>query len=268
MTRHEPIRPPAGAGATGEPGMLRHAEQAMGTVFSFAVRDAAPADLAPALAELHRLDRIFSPYRQNSDISRLDRGELTPEQCDPLVAEAAAHCADVARESAGYFSDRAGGRLDPSGWVKGWAIERASQLLARAGFANHSITGGGDVQTAGEAAPGRPWRVGVADPLAPGSLVAVLTGPGLAVATSGTAERGAHILDPHTGRPPAGACSVTVVGSRLARTDAYATAAFAMGPQRALRWAEARADTEALVVLADGTRLATPGLAGYLAPPL
>lgn len=121
--------------------MLRHAEPAMGTVFSFAVRDAAPADLAPALAELHRLDRIFSTYRPQSDISRLARGELTGAQCDPLVAEALDHCAVVERETDGYFSVYAGGSLDPSGWVKGWAIERASRLLTAAGFPHHSVTG-------------------------------------------------------------------------------------------------------------------------------
>lgn len=135
--------------------MLRHAEPAMGTVFSFAVRDATPADLAPALAELHRLDRIFSTYRPQSDISRLSRGELTAGQCDPLVAEALDHCAAVERETGGYFSARAGGSLDPSGWVKGWAVERASDLLTASGFPHHSVTGGGDVQAAGEPAPDR-----------------------------------------------------------------------------------------------------------------
>ncbi|MER6398177.1 FAD:protein FMN transferase [Kitasatospora sp. NPDC001603] len=247
--------------------MLRHAEHAMGTVFSFAVRDAAPADLAPALAELHRLDRLFSPYRPLSQISRLARGELTLAQCDPLVAEALDHCAAVARETAGYFSARAGGSLDPSGWVKGWAIERASHLLTAAGFPHHSVTGGGDVQTAGAPAPGRSWRVGIADPAAPGRLAAVVEARDrLAVAGSGTAERGQHILDPHTGRPPHGALSVTLIGQDIALTDALATAAFAMGPAAALHWAERRSGIEALVILSDGTRLGTSGLTTLLAP--
>ncbi|WP_371483350.1 FAD:protein FMN transferase [Kitasatospora sp. NBC_00315] len=247
--------------------MLRHAEPAMGTVFSFAVRDAAPADLAPALAELHRLDRIFSTYRPQSDISRLARGELTGAQCDPLVAEALDHCAVVERETDGYFSVYAGGSLDPSGWVKGWAIERASRLLTAAGFPHHSVTGGGDVQTAGEPAPGRPWRIGVADPAAPGELAAVVEGHGpFAVAGSGTAERGPHITDPHTGRPPVGALSLTLTGRHIALTDALATAAFAMGPAAALHWAEKRPGIEALVILTDGTRLGTSGLGALLAP--
>ncbi|MDH6124029.1 FAD:protein FMN transferase [Kitasatospora sp. GP82] len=246
--------------------MLRHAEPVMGTVFSFAVRDATLADLAPALAELHRLDGIFSTYRPQSDISRLARGELELGQCDPLVAEVLDHCTAVGRETDGYFSARAAGALDPSGWVKGWAVERASRLLTQAGFTHHNVTGGGDVQCTGEPTPGRPWRIGIADPARTGQLAAVVTGRHLAVATSGTAERGPHILDPHTGRPPVGALSLTLVGERLARTDACATAAFAMGPHRALHWAEHRPDVEALVILDDGTRLATPGLGRYLAP--
>ncbi|MCC9306370.1 FAD:protein FMN transferase [Kitasatospora sp. RB6PN24] len=258
--------------------MLRHAEEVMGTVVSFAVPNADdPAVLAGPIAELHRLDRLFSTYRPDSDISRLGRGELTVEQCDPLVAEVLASCRAVTAESDGWFSmgvppaegrGRPGGRLDPSGWVKGWAVERASALLTAAGFTDHTVTGGGDVQARGQAAPGRPWRVGVADPQRPDHLVAVVSAAGdFAVATSGTAERGAHIIDPRTGRPADELLSLTVIGPGLARTDAYATAAFAMGPRRALPWLTALPGHEALAVLPDGTRLGTHGLPHYLANP-
>ncbi|MFE0461665.1 FAD:protein FMN transferase [Kitasatospora sp. NPDC058965] len=246
--------------------MLRHTEEAMGTVFSFALRGGAPAVLGPAVAELHRLDALFSTYRPQSQLSRLGRGELTVEECDPLVAEALAACATVRADSGGWFTARPGGRLDLSGWVKGWAVERASDLLVAAGCPDHTVTGGGDVQARGTAADGRPWRIGVADPARPGAVAAVLAGRGaFAVATSGTAERGAHIVDPHTDRPAPGTHSVTVVGPQLALTDAYATAAFAMGPQRALDWIAALPAHEALVVLPDGRRLGTPGLVRHLA---
>ncbi|MFE9426267.1 FAD:protein FMN transferase [Kitasatospora sp. NPDC006697] len=245
--------------------MLRHAEEVMGTVVSFAVPGASSAAvLAEAIAELHRLDAMFSTYRAGSEISRLSRGELTIDQCDPLVREVLAQCAAVAAESDGYFSELAvDGSLDPSGWVKGWAVERASALLAPA-LPNHTISGGGDVRTRSVDGQ-RPWRIGVADPQQPDHLVAVLTAThDFAVATSGTAERGAHIHDPHTGRPAAGFLSVTVVGPELARTDAYATAAFAMGPTRALPWLTALPEHEALAVLPDGQRVGTPGITRYL----
>ncbi|AUG80069.1 thiamine biosynthesis protein [Kitasatospora sp. MMS16-BH015] len=261
MTRPAPVAAPA-------PVAFRHAEHLMGTVFSFAVR---PRTTAPAaglpfeavlhgiLTRLHRIDEVFSTYRADSQIRRLERAELTLAQCDPEVAEVLARCREVAAETDGWFTHRPAGRLDPSGWVKGWAVEEASLALSAAGWTEHSVSGGGDVQTSGG-----PWRIGIAAPFRPGALLTVLTGHDLAVATSGIAERGRHILDPHTGRPAEGLAALTLTGRRIARTDAWATAAFAMGPDRALAWATARPDTEALAVLPDGTTRITPGLTRYL----
>ncbi|WP_307806623.1 FAD:protein FMN transferase [Streptomyces sp. FH025] len=247
--------------------MLRHAEPVMGTVFSIAVRDPGP-DTEPVLRRiverLHRIDAVFSTYRPESDVSRLGRGELALADCDPDVRTVLAACREVAAETDGYFTERPGGRLDPSGWVKGWAVEEAAGLLRASGARQYCVSGGGDVQTSGG-----PWRVGIADPRQPDRLTAVLSGDGLAVATSGTAERGAHILDPHTGRPADGLLSLTLVGAPgtgIARTDAWATAAFAMGPDRALAWAARRPGIEALAVLPDGTKRWTPGLPGHLPP--
>ncbi|MFI6151150.1 FAD:protein FMN transferase [Kitasatospora sp. NPDC051170] len=242
---------------------LRHAEHVMGTVFSFTVRDPAPSTLGAlrrVTARLHELDALFSPYRPDSPVSRLGRGELALADCDPRIGEALRQCARIAEETDGYFTDHPAGRLDPSGWVKGWAIEEASRALSEAGSTAHCVSGGGDVQTVGG-----PWRIGVAEPLQPGALATVITGHDLAVATSGTAERGAHIHDPHTGRPATALASLTLVGRGIADTDAYATAAFAMGSDRALAWAAARPDLEALAILPDGRSLSTPGLARWTA---
>ncbi|MFJ1932367.1 MULTISPECIES: FAD:protein FMN transferase [unclassified Kitasatospora] len=239
----------------------------MGTVFSIAVRDPGPdtpAALRRIADRLHRIDAVFSPYRPDSDISRLDRGELALADCDPQVRAVLAACREVAAQTDGFFTERPGGRLDPSGWVKGWAVEEAAGLLRAAGARQYCVSGGGDVQTAGG-----PWRIGVAHPLRPDALAAVLGGDDLAVATSGTAERGAHILDPHTGRPALGLASLTLVGAPgtgIARTDAWATGAFAMGPDRALVWAARQPGVEALAVLPDGTKRWTPGLPRHLPP--
>ncbi|MFG2822349.1 FAD:protein FMN transferase [Kitasatospora sp. NPDC048365] len=236
----------------------------MGTVFSFTVRDPGPgtaAALRRIVARLHRIDAVLSPYRPDSEISRLGRGELTEHQCGPEVAEVLARCREVAEETDGYFTAHPDGRLDPSGWVKGWAVEDASRALRAAGSAQHSVCGGGDVQTAGG-----PWRIGIAHPLRAGALAAVVTGYDLAVATSGTAERGAHVHDPVGGGPATGLASLTLVGGTLARTDAWTTAAFAMGPSRAVAWAARRPGIEALAVHPDGRQEWTPGFARHLAP--
>ncbi|MDX3228898.1 FAD:protein FMN transferase [Streptomyces sp. ME19-01-6] len=236
----------------------------MGTVFSFDIRDpATPAvrrALEEAVAWLHHVDEVFSPYRPASAVSRLGRGELSVERCGPEVAEVLGLCEAAARATDGWFSPTPGGRLDPSGMVKGWAVERASRILSEAGARNSCVNGGGDIQLRGEAAPGVPWRVGIAHPLRPGALCAVVTGRegGLAVATSGTAERGSHVLDPHTGEPATTLASLTLTGPGLTWTDALATAAFAMGAG-ARAWTASLETHEALAVTATGELWQTPG---------
>ena len=139
------------------------------------------------------------------------------------------------------------------------AVERAAAILTAAGSAEHSVNGGGDVQCTGD----RLWRIGIADPWRPGRLALVVAGRDFAVATSGVAERGAHIIDPYTGQPPAGLASVTVVGARLAETDAYATAAFAMGPA-ARDWVENLDGYEAFAITTAGAIWQTSGFGRYL----
>jgi thiamine biosynthesis lipoprotein len=254
------------------PRELRHAEEVMGTVFSFDVRGGEPelvrTALEEAIAQLHRVDEVFSTYREDSQISRLVRGELTVEECDPEVAEVLGLGAEAERVSDGWFSTRYEGQLDPTGIVKGWAAERAALHLAAAGASGVSVNGGGDVQLCGIPGPHRPWRVGVSDPLRPGSLAAVVSAAGvdeLAVATSGTAERGAHIVDPRTGRSAVtDLLAVTVVGPRLTWVDAWATAAFAMGSRAGLDWLESLPDVEALLITAGDEVRCTGGLAQRL----
>jgi thiamine biosynthesis lipoprotein len=254
------------------PPALRHAEEVMGTVFSFDVRGGEPAAVRRALEEtvagLHRVDEVFSTYREDSQLSRLARGEVTVGECDPEVAEVLALGAEAERTSEGWFSLRYQGRLDPTGIVKGWACERAARRLTAAGASGVSVNGGGDVQLFGVPGAQRPWRVGVSDPLRPGGLAAVVSAAGveqLAVATSGTAERGAHIVDPRTGRSAVtDLVAVTVVGPELTWADAWATAAFARGSRDALTWLESLPGVEALLITAGDEVRATAGLAARL----
>ena len=123
------------------------------------------------------------------------------------MREVLARCERLRVATGGYFDARAGGKLDPSGLVKGWAVDRAAALL-RGRFC---IDAGGDVLVRGG-----PWRVGVRHPLEPGALCAALELTDGAVATSGAYERGAHIVDPVRGRPARGALSVTLVAQSLA----------------------------------------------------
>src|SRR6516225_4644059 len=242
---------------------LRHAEHVMGTVVSFDVPAWADQVLGRVVSWLHWVDATFSPYRDDSDVSLFGHGSVTLAECAPELAEVLAACAGVSARSGGYFTVRPGGRFDPSGYVKGWAIERAAAMLTAAGSAEHSVNGGGDVQCVGDRGPGQPWRVGIADPLRPGSLALVVSGRDFAVATSGVAERGPHIVNPHTGQPATGLASITMVGSTLAATDAYATAAFAMG-RAARNWVESLDGYEAFAVTPGGQTWQTTGFRAYL----
>ncbi|MFF0514154.1 FAD:protein FMN transferase [Streptomyces sp. NPDC004250] len=244
----------------------------MGTVFSFDVRGGEPtavrAALDEAVAGLHRADEVFSTYRDDSQLSRLARDEVTVDACAPEVAEVLELAAEAERVSDGWFSTRYQGRLDPTGIVKGWAVERAARRIAAAGATGVSLNGGGDVQLLGSPGARRPWRVGVSDPLRPGGLAAVVSAAGaaeLAVATSGSAERGAHVVDPRTGRSAVtDLLSVTVVAPRLTWADCWATAAFAMGSREGLGWLESLPGVEGLLITAGDEVRCTGGLAAWL----
>jgi thiamine biosynthesis lipoprotein len=265
-----------GPAAAARADRARHAEQVMGTVVSFDVPAAARRDgsLEAAVRWLHWVDRVFSPYRPDSDVSRLADGTATLDGCAPELAEVAEACAFVGELSGGFFTDAPAGRFDPTGYVKGWAVERAAAILSAAGSVSHLVNGGGDVQCAGgrpaapEAGPGGvavPWRVGVADPFRPGRLALVVEAADCGVATSGTAERGAHIVNPRAGGPARGLASLTVTGPSLALADALATAAFAMGPALARDWMESLDGYDAYAITTEGQIWHTAGFAAYLA---
>jgi thiamine biosynthesis lipoprotein len=260
---------------------LRHAEPVMGTVVSFDVPAAARRDgsLDDAVRWLHWVDRIFSPYRPDSDVTLLAQGLVTVDACAPEMAEVIEACAFLRELSDGYFTASPWGRFDPSGYVKGWAVERAACILTAAGSVSHLVNGGGDVQCVGgrpasaagpsAAVPGGsaqgtgapPWRVGIADPFRPGRLALVVAAADCAVATSGTAERGAHIVNPRTGGPAAGLASLTVAGRSLALADACATAAFAMGPALARDWLASIDGYQAYAITESGETWQTAGFA-------
>ena len=236
--------------------MIRRVEHVMGMPISLALRGRHAGDArgeaawAAALAVLRGADRTFSTYRADSVISRMNRGvavDTPPEVADVLAIGAAAE-----RSSGGAFALRREGVLDPSGVVKGWAAERAAIALAALPDTDFCLSAGGDItcRTADPAA--RPWRIGIEDPRDPTRIVAVVPIRTGAVATSGTAHRGAHIVDARTGRAPGGLASVTVVGRSLTAVDVDATAAFALGADGE-RWLTTRGHRAAFVVRTDGT---------------
>jgi thiamine biosynthesis lipoprotein len=236
----------------------------MGTAVSLEIADDLPYARLAVLADdvfawLRLVDERFSTYRADSEVCRLDRADVRLDDCSADLRAVLDRCAGLWRETRGYFDVYATGRLDPSGYVKGWSAQVASDRLVAAGAVNHCVNAGGDVRVRGRTTQGEPWRVGVRHPWDPGSVCWVLAGTDLAVATSGTYERGYHVVDPFTGGPAADLRSVTVVGADLGDADAYATAAMAMGLD-ALPWLAGLDGYESAVVAADGRTFRSAGL--------
>ena len=150
------------------------------------------------------------------------------------------------------------GGVDPTGLVKGWAVERALAVLRAAGIPAALINGGGDVAAYGGPAPGEPWRIGVRHPWRPGALAGIIEVQA-AVATSGTYERGSHLIDPHTGRAGSRAVSATVTGPSLTLADALATAV-AVGGDEALGLVAGLEGYEGYLIRPDGSETGTGGI--------
>jgi thiamine biosynthesis lipoprotein len=240
----------------------RYVEQVMGMPISLALRGRHVDDAAArgawlaCVEQLRDVDRIFSTYRDDSWLSRLDRGEVGLDDCPPVVTEVLALGEQARLESDGVFDVRrpdATGRtrLDPSGVVKGWAVQRAMVFFGVLDDTDMCLSAGGDMACR-VTSPERPaWRIGIEDPRDPSRVLAVVPIRDGAVATSGSAHRGAHVVDARTGLVPIGLGSVTVVAADLVSADLDATTAFALGAG-ASDWLRRRRRT-GLVVGHDGS---------------
>jgi FAD:protein FMN transferase len=235
---------------------MHRVEHVMGMPIVVAVRDADDDSAVDDVFEWFRhVDATFSTFKAESEISRIRAGELDAGDASDEVQSVLALCEELREETGGYFDAWrcSPGGLDPSGVVKGWAVDRAAAILDRAGLRDYAVNAGGDIRTRGR------WQVGIQHPTERAAVAKVVDASDLAIATSGTYARGEHVRDPHGAGAPSGILSVTVVGGDLARADAYATAAFAMGSPRAIGWTARLRDYEALTILTDGRVLATPG---------
>lgn len=211
-----------------------------------------------AFAELRADDRLFSTYRSDSAVSRIRRGELRLDEAGLRVAKVVALCEEAAERTDGAFSawlPDADGRIafDPSGLVKGWAADQAVdglvELLARSGPHDVLLSAGGDIVVSCTRTDTPDWSIGVEDPRDRARLVTSLPLRRGAVATSGVAARGTHIVDPATGRAPTDLLSATVIGPSLTWADVYATAAFVKG-RDATAWTSTLTDHAFVLVAA------------------
>lgn len=237
-------------------------QQIMGMPISVQVRGPGARGVAvrracdSLFAELRRADDVFSTYRPDSQISRLQRGELALTDADSAVREVHRLCETALERTGGLFDAWAAvpgspGVFDPTGLVKTWALTRAARPLLEVPGIRVAIGAGGDILVRG-GDEDHPWQIGIEDPRDRSRVLATVPLHDGGIATSGTAARGGHVLDPRTGEPSFGLLSATVIGPSLLWADVFATAAVALGAA-AVDWVDGLPGTSGLLVLSDGT---------------
>lgn len=211
------------------------------------------------------VDERYSTYKPTSEISRINDG-LPRKLWSNEMKNVLDLCEKTKRETRGYFDIRQpDGKLDPSGLVKGWAIDQAAERLRSLGADNFYIEAGGDIQVSGTNDMGKPWKIGIRNPFDMQETVKVLTVSGQGVATSGTYIRGQHIYDPHAPDEPLGTIkSLTVIGPNIYEADRFATAAFAMN-EAGIRFIDSLKGFEGYMIDASKTATFTRGFERYVA---
>jgi len=226
----------------------------------------AAATIEAAFAYFESVDRRFSTYRDDSEITEINLGRISEADYSTEMREVLALAEQTRRETAGYFDiHTAAGTLDPSGIVKGWAIRNAAALVARSGARDFYVDAGGDIQSSGHNAEGKPWRVGIRNPFDQVQIIKIVEPRGRGIATSGSYVRGQHIYDPHArGVAIDDIVSMTVIGTDVLEADRFATAAFAMG-RSGIAFVEQTPELEGYVVDRNGRATLTSGFESYCA---
>jgi FAD:protein FMN transferase len=238
----------------------------MGMPITIEVVDAAAqADIFDhVFAYFTYVDQTFSTYKAGSEISRINKQEISVAQASQDVRTIFALAEQTKQETSGYFDILRDGVYDPSGIVKGWSIYQAANIIRLAGYRNFSIDAGGDIQAVGQNSQRKRWRVGIRNPFTMREIVKVLAISNRGVATSGVYIRGQHIYNPKTsGQLPTDVISLTVIGPNIYEADRFATAAFAMG-EEGIRFIERLEGFEGYMIDQQRRATFTSGFTRYL----
>jgi len=220
-------------------------------------------DIQEIFAYLHHVDQKFSTYKADSEISQINRGELSNLDYSGEMKKVLKLCEETKKETGGYFDINLNGKLDPSGIVKGYAIWQASKILEKKGYRNFYVEIAGDIQTSGRNEKKEDWRVGIQNPFNLKEIIKVLKISNKGIATSGNYQRGKHVLNPKTKLPADGIASITVIGTNIYEADRFATAAFAMG-EKGIEFIEKLKGFEGYMIKNDRMAIMTSGFDRYV----
>lgn len=246
-------------------------------------------DIEAVFEYYNEVDMRFSTYKTESEISKINRGEVLPHEYSPEMQEVFALSEETKKLTKGYFDiKRPGGLIDPSGLVKGWMIHHGAQILLKRGFTSLYVEIAGDIQTHGKNPDGEFWRIGIKNPFNTAQIVKVVKLSGQGIATSGTYERGEHIwkggevgrreLDEQkrprrhdtavssserTNKGERTIASVSIIAKNIYEADRFATAIFAMG-EKGIMFAEKYPGLEGYIIDSTGRATMTSGFEKFL----
>lgn len=237
-------------------------------------RESASKAMKDAFGEMERIEEVFSKFDEKSEVSRINSaaglGEIV---VSPEVFKIIEDSIYYSRLSDGSFDITVGpsqkGRykdivldrnklsvrfldkdikIDLGGIVKGYAVDRAKDILVFRGIENALISIGGNIFALGSPPRKDSWRIGIRDPKSRSKIMRKLNLEDRAVSTSADYERPFHIIDPSSGKPSDEVMSVTIVANSAEEADALSTAVFVTGPERGLELVASFKDVEVFIV--------------------
>ncbi len=211
----------------------------------------------------HYIDKKFSTYKKDSEISLINRGELSSKKWSLEMKKILDLCEKTKKETYGYFDININGIIDPSGLVKGYAIYNGARILKKIGYKNFYVEIAGDIQAEGFNEKGKKWKVGIQSPFNLKEIIKIVYLTNKGIATSGTYLRGKHIQNPKINSAADEIAGITVIGPNVYEADRFATAAFAMG-EKGINFIDGLKGFEGYMIKKDKTAVMTSGFGQYV----
>lgn len=226
-------------------------------------KNATEEDISEVFSYFHYIDKKFSTYKRDSEISQINRGDTKPEHYSNDMKKILRLADETKKITDGYFDININGISDPSGIVKGYAIWQGAKLLQNRGYKNFYVEIAGDIQVHGKNGKGEKWKTGIQNPFNKKEIIKIVNLTDNGIATSGTYIRGNHIYNPKKASRADDIASITVIGPNVYEADRFATAAFAMG-EKGIEFIEKLKGFEGYMVKKNKIAVYTSGFKKFL----
>lgn len=222
-----------------------------------------PKNIENVFEYFESVDKRFSTYKRDSEISKINRNEILPKNFSLEMQEVFKLSEETKKITKGYFDIYRNGHIDPSGLVKGWAIFNGAKILDELGFENFYISAGGDIQVKGKNESSKKWRIGIKNPFNQEEIIKIVELTTEGIATSGTYIRGQHVYNPFKKGDITDIVSLSVIGPNIYEADRFATAAFAMGMD-GIKFIQKQKKLEGYMIDKNGIATFTEGFEKYV----